>query len=50
MKHAHNESANFIKSYAVHFDNNRPSNRAEMMPVIDMEAMVSRALHGYAGD
>ena len=40
MKHAYNESANFIERYVVLFYFNGPLNLAETVPVIGMEGMV----------
>ena len=41
MKLVYNKSANFIESYAVHFNINGPSNFTRMVPVIGMKGVVS---------
>ena len=48
--HAYNESANYIGSYTVHFNINRPSNLTEMVPVIGMEGIVSHTCLCYSRD
>ena len=50
MKHDYNESANFIKNYDVDFDMGAPSNITEMVPVIGLEVIVSRARFRYTRD